>query len=646
MLQLFRNFFKSKIGIVVTLAFLGLIAVAFASSDVANTGMFGGVAGGDRVAVVGDRTISTSDLSQNANNAWQQVRESDPTLTMEDFIDQGGFDDVLAQMISRVALAGFAEDMGLRAGSRLVDSEIVGEPAFRGADGQFDADAFRAALRQRGLSEATVREDLGLSLLARQTVVPISYQTRLPESLARTYAQLLNETRIGSAALFPAGAFVPEEDPTAEQIQAYYDANRARYVRPERRVIRYAAFDINAIGELPSVTDAQIAARYEADEVLYRATERRSFTQLVVPTQAAAQAVIDEVNGGMSLSASASSKGLATTTIDAVEQPDLASTASQAVANAGFAAEEGTLAGPVQGSLGWYVLRVDDVTEVPARPLAEVRDEIRATLEGERRREALNELTERLEDEFARGRSLEDAAEELGVEITSTPQLLANGQVYGQPGQPPEELARVVNFAFELDANEPQLAEIVPGIAFLVFDVGEIYRSATAPLDEIRDEVAVQWRRDRGMAGASQAAARVLERVEGGASLADALAEEEQSLPPLQRLELNRRELAQSQQVTRATILFFSMAQGTTKRVVVPGNNAWYVVQLDEISTPDLAEVEGGEQLLASTRQQLSASLGEEYVEQFVNGAQATMEIERNAAGIEAVRAQLTGATN
>ena len=34
MLQLFRNFFRSKIGIVVTLAFLGLIAFAFASMDV------------------------------------------------------------------------------------------------------------------------------------------------------------------------------------------------------------------------------------------------------------------------------------------------------------------------------------------------------------------------------------------------------------------------------------------------------------------------------------------------------------------------------------------------------------------------------------------------------------------------------------
>lgn len=643
MLQLFRSFFKSKIGIVVTLAFLGLIAVAFASSDVANTGTFGGVAGGDRVAVVGDRTISTSDLSQNVSNAWQQSRQDDPTLSMEGFIANGGFDAVLDQMISRFALGEFAESMGLRAGPRLVDSEIVNEPSFRGTDGQFDPDAFRAVLRQRSLSEATVRDDLALSLLARQTVVPISYQTRMPQSFARTYAQLLNETRVGDAVRIPAGAFAPEGDPTDEQLQAFYDENRANYIRPERRVIRYAAFDESALGDLPPVTDEQIAARYQADAVLYRASEERTFTQLVVPTEAAAQAVIDEVRGGMSLSASAQSKGLATTTVTEVEQADFANTASQAVAAAAFAADSGALVGPVRGSLGWYVLRVQDVNVIPSRSLADATDEIRETLEGERRGEALNELTERFEEEFSRGKTIEEAAAELDVELQSTPQLLATGQVYGQPGQPPAELARVVGFAFELGESEPQVAEIVPGTAFMIFEVGEIFRSAAAPLSEIRDQVAFQWRRDRGMAGASAAASRILERVEGGMTLAAAAAAEDVDLPAPERLTLNRQELAASGQVSRATVLFFSMAEGTAKRVAVEETNSWFVVELNEIQAPDLAASEDGEALIANTAAQLSATLGEEYVQQFVTAAQDSMEVERNDAGITAVQDQLTG---
>ncbi|AKQ42230.1 peptidyl-prolyl isomerase [Aurantiacibacter atlanticus] len=643
MLQLFRNFFKSKVGIVITLAFLGLIAVAFASSDVANTGMFGGVAGGDRVAVVGDRTISTSDLSQNVTNSLQQARGDNPTLSMEGFIAQGGFDDVIDQMLSRTAIAEFAEMLGLRAGNRLVDSEIVSAAGFQGADGNFDGEAFRNSLRQRGLSEATVREDLALSLLARQAVVPVAYQSRMPASLARTYAQLLNETRSGSAATFPAEAFAPTEDPTDEELQAYYQQNRAKYIRPERRVIRYAAFTEDALTDVPPVTDAQIAARYEADSTQFQETERRSLTQLVVPTEAAAQAVINEVNGGMSLDASAQAKGLAVTEVVDVELDEYASSASRAVATAAFGAARGALAGPVRGSLGWYVVRVDNVTNVAGRSLAQASEEIRSTIMAERRRESLNELTERLEDEFSRGRTLAEAAKELGVEIETTPPLLADGRVYGQAAEAPPELARLVSFAFEISANDATITEIVPGEAYVIFDVSEITRSATAPLAEIREDVIRQWRRERGMAAAGQAAARVLERVDSGTTLADAVREEEVSLPAAQPLRLNRQQLAEQGQINRATILFFSMAEGTAKRVAAQENGSWFVVQLDNIETGELAadspQVQG-------TAAQLSSALGDEYVAQFVAAAQSSLEIERNETGIDAVRAQLTGATN
>ena len=70
MLQFFRNFFKSKFGVPVTLAFLIVIAIAFTSGDLlGGNNTFGGIAGGDRVAVIGDRKISTSDLSQAMTTA-------------------------------------------------------------------------------------------------------------------------------------------------------------------------------------------------------------------------------------------------------------------------------------------------------------------------------------------------------------------------------------------------------------------------------------------------------------------------------------------------------------------------------------------------------------------------------------------------
>ena len=72
MLTFFRNFFKTKVGLAIALAFLGLIGFAFASMYVSSTGAFGGVAGGDRVAVVGSEKISTAELSDGAAEALRQ----------------------------------------------------------------------------------------------------------------------------------------------------------------------------------------------------------------------------------------------------------------------------------------------------------------------------------------------------------------------------------------------------------------------------------------------------------------------------------------------------------------------------------------------------------------------------------------------
>lgn len=132
MIQLFRKFFSSKLGIVITLAFLGLIAIAFASMDISSTGVFGGVSGGDRVAVVGDERIDAAELSMNATSSLDQARQSDPTITMQAFIARGGLEGVMRQLIERTTIAEFARRHGMRASDRLIDSELLQIPAFRG----------------------------------------------------------------------------------------------------------------------------------------------------------------------------------------------------------------------------------------------------------------------------------------------------------------------------------------------------------------------------------------------------------------------------------------------------------------------------------------------------------------------------------
>ena len=172
MLALFRSFMKSKIGIVIALGVLILIALAFAAGDVAGSHEFAGVAGGDRVATVGSRKISTAELTQAANNGLEQIRQDNPKATMKDFIAAGALTTVLDRLIDGAAVSAFGANHGIVASDRLIDSEIAKIPGFQGPDGKFSQTVYRNLLQQRGLNEAAIRQEIADALIARQVMVP------------------------------------------------------------------------------------------------------------------------------------------------------------------------------------------------------------------------------------------------------------------------------------------------------------------------------------------------------------------------------------------------------------------------------------------------------------------------------------------
>lgn len=642
MLQFFRTFFKSKLGVPITLAFLALIAFAFASSDLAGTATFGGVAGGDRVAVVGDQKIDSADLVQSAGMALDQMRQSNPNMSMDAFIAQGGLDDVLDTMIDRAAIAEFARRQGLRAGENLVNSEILAIPQFRGANGEFDAAVFRRLLSAQGISEAAFRADLAQGLLAQQLLVPVAIGGKAPDNLVAHYAALLKERREGAIAVLPAQAFAPTGDPSQSALETYYTENSSDFVRPERRVIRYAVFGADTIGDQAEPTAEEIRARYEENAAQYAANEERRITQLIVPTEEAANAIRERVSAGGSLEAAASEAGFDTTTLGPISQEDLAAQSSAEIARAVFAAERGEIAAPARSGLGWHIVRVDEIETTAARSLEQVRDEIAQTLAAEKRRTALTDLAASIEDQLADGVSLSDIASDLGVEPQTTRPLLASGAVYGAPNEvAPEVLAPAVETAFQMSEGKPQIAEVERGQTFLIFEANEIIPSAAAPLAEIRDDVVAAWRQAEGAEAARAAADRVLERVKGGATLAAAIAEEEADLPGVEQIDLTREQLAALQGRFPAPIaLLFSMAEGTTKKLEAPGSNGWFVVDLDQIET---GEVSRDDPLFAQASADLGVAMGREYADQFRVALRKALEVERNAAAIEAVRKQLVG---
>src|SRR3546814_7466442 len=141
---LFRSFFA--------LAFVLLVGLAFALSDVTGSGSFGGV-GGANVASVGGSEIGLGELRDRVRLAYDQERQDQPTLTMTAFVELGGLDQVLNQLIEGAAFEQFATELGYGFSKRLVDCRIDDLPVFAGVSGCFDQTPFESFSRQYNMTE-------------------------------------------------------------------------------------------------------------------------------------------------------------------------------------------------------------------------------------------------------------------------------------------------------------------------------------------------------------------------------------------------------------------------------------------------------------------------------------------------------------
>lgn len=641
MLSFFRRFFQSKIGLPVFLAFLVLMALAFAAADITGS-TFGGVSGGDRVAVVGGEQIPNSELVTAANTALDQVRQQNPTLTMPEFIEADALEEVMRQLVDRYAIGNYAEKYGLRAGDNLVNSEILKIQAFRSLTGEFDEQTYLAALRQRGLSDAVFRRDLADGLLDDLLLRPALAAPQMPEKIARQYAALVLERRKGEIALIPSSAFAPETGPTDAQLTEWYGANRNQFIRPERRTLRFAVFGEDSLEVSATATETEIAARYKRDADQYKASERRAITSFVVPTEDAAKALTARIRGGVSLEAAAREAGFSASATELRSREELANATSFAFAENAFKATEGGVADPAQGTLGWYVARIDKIERIPARSLAEVRGTIADQLATEKRAAAIADLLSEIEAEIDSGTALAEVAKAYGLTVETTPPLLANGQAFGRPEmQIVPQLVPVLATAFQMEESEPQLAP-VPGQQFVIFEVARTEEAAAPPLAEVKEQAEAAWRRAQGAKLARAAADRIVGKVRGQTELAAALAAENTSGFEREVIDLERRQLLAQRQgnVPPPLVLLFSMAEGSVKLLEAPRDLGWYVISLDAITTDPVDEEPG---LLDQTRRQLAPTLAAEYSRNAAAAMRAEIGTTINDAAVEAVRKQLAG---
>src|SRR5438309_1049726 len=643
MLSFFRRVSKSKIGTGIMAFVLIAILGGFALADLSNfgSGTLGFGLSSDALASVGDQEITERDMSDAMQRRLQEARQENPDADYASIMSD--FGPTLEGMINERSLIAFADKYDFPLSRRLIDAEIAQIPGARGLNGQVTDQSYRMFLSQQRLSDAQFRQVLAGALAQRYLLTPVAAAGHVPLGVATPYASMLLEQRDGEAAVIPTELFKAGLQPTDVQLQQYYSANAKRYTVPEQRALRIARIGPEQVAGV-GASDQEIMTYYNADKTTYAPSDTRSLSQVVVPDQATANGIAARARAGATLAAAAAPAGAnaAVTTLTDQTRQAYAGVAGDQTANAVFAAAKGAIIGPIHSDFGWVVVKIDAVKAGGGKTLEQAKAEIAAKLNQEKRKAAIEEMVDKVQNALDGGANFTEAAAAAKLPVTTTPLIMANGSSRADPSfKVAPELSPALQSGFQMAQNdEPDVVSLSNNAGYAVVSPAQIVPAAPAPLATIRAQVANDWINDQASQRARAAAMQVAAKASGGMPVADALKGLGAAIPPARSISARRIQIATAQgPVSPALRMLFSLSAGQSRIGEVPQGGGFFVVKVDKI-TPGNALI--APNLITQVQGELGRAVSQDYAEEFVNAVKRQLKVKRNNSAIEAFRTRLT----
>ncbi|MCB1334359.1 MAG: SurA N-terminal domain-containing protein [Roseivivax sp.] len=472
---------KSEMSKILFGILLGLLFVGLAGFGATN--LRGSVR---KIGSVGDKDIRVESYYQAIRSEMRAFEaQTGQPVTFAQAQAFGIPDRALAQLVTARALDNEAQTLGLSVGDENLAQQIRDIPAFKGADGSFDRDAYAYALKNNGLSEAEFEADLRDEAARSILQGAVLSGAMMPETYETTLLRFALETRDLTWVALDSGDMttglpVPSED----DLKTFYDANIADYTQPEARDITYAWITPDMILDTVEVDETAMQKAYADRAAEFNTPERRLVERLVYGSEADAQAAADRIAAGQTtFEDEVTARGLTLSDIDLgdVTAEDLGEAAAAVTA-----AEVGAVAGPANSDLGPALFRVNAILPAQETSFEDAKTALRADLALDRARRVIAQMADESEDMLAGGATLEDLAKDTEFElgqIAFSP--VSNEAIAGYPAF--REVAQAVT-----EDSYPTIAELADGGLFAL-RLNGITPAAPIPFDAVRDRVAADW---------------------------------------------------------------------------------------------------------------------------------------------------------
>lgn len=562
-------------------------------------------------------------------------RQLGPSFEIDDGIRRALAASAIESLVQDRAMRAEAQRRNVTVPETAVRDFIFAIPGLRGLDGRFSRDVFNRFLQTNETTEARFLDLVRHELSRQQITGAVRAGAAAPPALVRPLLAWARERRSADIAFFELIEAEEPEPPTEAQLRRFHENNPQVFSTPEFRDATIAVLVTRDITADVQVTEAQIAEGYAQRRAQFETPERRALRQVVVASEDAARAIAEAWRGGADNAAIEARAREAGGQVVEIPATDRAAIPFPALAEAAFAASEGSVADPVRGPFGWVVLRVESVEPGSVRPLAEVRDEVRFEIAYDRALDIGYERANRIEDALAGSTALAEVARAQGMALVTlrvnAQGRTAEGTVPTLPG--PETMRRDLLRALfaARQGDQPRLTETLDG--WYALELREVAPPALRPFETVEAAVRQAWITDARRRSQEGRAARLLAAIQGGKALIEAAGELQFRADRFGPF--SREPEAGSAVSAELLAPLFEAAVGAP--VMVPTRSGYAVAQLAEIIPfdPD-SDAEALDSLRRETEQRMADDLDAQF--QAAVRARADVRINQTRAGALAGR--------
>lgn len=601
---------------------LGLLVLSFGVWGIAD--VFRGGMTGNAALTAGGSEVSATDYrfayEQQVMRLSQQFRQR---LTREQAKSIGVENQVLAQLAAGVVLDEGARNMQLGLSKDGIARLTAEDPAFQDASGNFNRAQFDAVLRQSGIRAQDYLENRAKVARRQQMVEAATDGIKMPDAMLKALALYQGESRSVDYITIPVEKADAIPAPSDDALKAYFDAHKDEYKAPEYRKITYVKLEPADIADPAAVTQEEINEYYEKNKARYGTIEQRTIEQISFADEATANAAQEKIAAGTSFLDIGKEQGkteddLKLGTFEKSAIPD------QTIADAAFALAENGVSPVVKGGFGPVILRVTKIDPAHVKPLSEVEAEIRTTLANNIAASSISGIHDSYEQQRSDGATMADVAKGLSLKTVTVDAVDAEGNdPSGKPVELPNGQA-LLAAAFQAEQGFDNDALTMGNVGYLWYQIDGVTPARDRTLDEVKDKVVAAWKGEEAVKRLNQRLEDLKKRLDGGATLeaiASELGLEKQTKRGVTR-STNDADIGSA-----AAAQIFRGPNGFTGTAAAPSDDAQILFKVTEVTEPASA---GPDTIPEQQRNYLATALSDDVLEQMVGELQKQYPVKIN----------------